>query len=75
VVAGLIDRGGMAPGKKSDDGNAWVHDAGAKITAQVSTRKDLSASFPPAPSGAIPTVVFDDEHRLQHNYCPPPSAQ
>jgi glyoxylase-like metal-dependent hydrolase (beta-lactamase superfamily II) len=58
------------------DGNAWVHDAGAKITAHVNTRKHLSTStrvegwswtFPSAPSGAIPSVVFDDEHRLQHN--------
>ena len=58
------------------DGNAWVHAAGAKITAHVNTKKHLSTStrvegwewtFPPAPSGALPTVVFDDEHRLQHN--------
>ena len=58
------------------DGNAWVHDAGAKITAHLNTKKHLSTStrvegwewtFPPAPSGAIPSVVFDDEHRLQHN--------
>lgn len=58
------------------DGNAWVHDAGAKITAHVNTRKHLSTStrvegwnwtFPPAPSGAIPSVVFGEEHHLQHN--------
>jgi glyoxylase-like metal-dependent hydrolase (beta-lactamase superfamily II) len=58
------------------DGNAWVHDAGAKITAHINTKKHLSTStrvegwnwtFPPAPSGAIPSVVFEDEHRLQHN--------
>ena len=58
------------------DGNAWVHDAGAKITAHINTKKHLSTStrvegwnwtFPPAPSGAIPGAVFDDEHRLQHN--------
>ena len=58
------------------DGNAWVHDAGAKITAHANTKKHLSTStrvegwnwtFPPAPSGAIPSVVFDDEHRLRHN--------
>jgi glyoxylase-like metal-dependent hydrolase (beta-lactamase superfamily II) len=58
------------------DGNAWVHAAGAKITAHVNTKKHLSTStrvegwdwtFPPAPSGAIPTDVFDDEHGLQHN--------
>jgi len=59
------------------DGNAWVHDAGAKITAHVNTKRHLSTAtrvegwnwtFPPAPSGAIPAVVFDDEHRLQHNH-------
>lgn len=58
------------------DGNAWVHDAGAKITAHVNTKRHLSTStrvegwnwtFPPAPSRAIPSVVFDDEHRLHHN--------
>ena len=58
------------------DGNAWVHAAGAKITAHVNTKKHLSTStrvegwdwtFPPAPAGAIPAVAFDDEHRLQHN--------
>ena len=58
------------------DGNAWVHDAGAKITAHTNTKKHLSTStrvegwqwtFPPAPSGAIPSMVFDDEHRLHHN--------
>jgi glyoxylase-like metal-dependent hydrolase (beta-lactamase superfamily II) len=58
------------------DGNAWVHAAGAKITAHVNTKKHLSTStrvegwdwtFPPAPLGALPTVVFGDEYRLQHN--------
>jgi len=58
------------------DGNAWVHAAGAKITAHVNTKKHLSTStrvegwdwtFPPAPSGALPAVVFDDEYRLQHD--------
>jgi glyoxylase-like metal-dependent hydrolase (beta-lactamase superfamily II) len=58
------------------DGNAWVHDAGAAITAQTNTKKHLSTStrvegwqgtFPPAPTGALPTTTFDDEHRLHHN--------
>ncbi|HEX8797779.1 MAG TPA: MBL fold metallo-hydrolase [Terriglobales bacterium] len=58
------------------DGNAWVHAAGAKITAHVNTKKHLSTStrvegwnwtFPPAPAGAIPSNVFNDEHRLHHN--------
>ena len=58
------------------DGNAWLNEAGAKITAHVNTKTHLSTStrvegwewtFPPAPSGAIPGVVFDNEHHLQHN--------
>lgn len=58
------------------DGNAWVHSAGAAITAHENTKKHLSVStrvegwqytFPPAPSGAIPTTTFGDEHRLHHN--------
>ena len=58
------------------DGNAWVHDAGAAITAHTNTKKHLSTStrvegwqwtFPPAPAGALPTTTFDDEHRLRHN--------
>jgi glyoxylase-like metal-dependent hydrolase (beta-lactamase superfamily II) len=59
------------------DGNAWVHDEGAEITGHQNTKKHLSTStrvegwewtFPPSPSGAIPSVVFDDEHRVQHNH-------
>lgn len=58
------------------DGNAWVHSAGASITAHVNTKKHLSTStrvegwqytFPPAPAGAIPKTVFDDSYRLHHN--------
>src|SRR5258706_14042822 len=58
------------------DGNAWVHSAGATITAHENTRKRLSTStrvegwsytFPPAAAGAIPTTVFDDEHHVHHN--------
>jgi glyoxylase-like metal-dependent hydrolase (beta-lactamase superfamily II) len=57
------------------DGNAWVHDSGARITAHLNTKRHLSTStrvqgwewtFPPAPSGAVPSVVFDDEHHLRH---------
>ena len=49
------------------DGNAWVHAAGAKITAHVNTKKHLATStrvegwnwtFPPAPVGAVPSTVF-----------------
>ena len=58
------------------DGNAWVHEAGATITAHLNTKKHLSSStrvegwnwtFAAAPAGAVPTVVFDDEHALRHN--------
>src|SRR5258706_5056626 len=58
------------------DGNAWVHSAGATITAHENTKKRLSTStrvegwsytFPPAPADAIPTTVFDDEHHVHHN--------
>jgi glyoxylase-like metal-dependent hydrolase (beta-lactamase superfamily II) len=58
------------------DGNAWVHSAGAAITAHVNTRKHLSTStrvegwqytFPPVPAGAIPKTVFDDAYRVHHN--------
>ena len=58
------------------DGNAWVHDSGAAITAHTNTKKHLSTStrvegwqwtFPPAPAGALPVTTFDDEHRLRHN--------
>jgi glyoxylase-like metal-dependent hydrolase (beta-lactamase superfamily II) len=58
------------------DGNDWVHSAGAKITAQQNTKKHLSTStrvegwdytFPPSPAGALPTTIFDDEHRVHHN--------
>jgi glyoxylase-like metal-dependent hydrolase (beta-lactamase superfamily II) len=58
------------------NGNDWVHTAGAAITAHVNTKKHLSTStrvegwqwtFPPAPAGALPATVFDDEHRMHHN--------
>jgi glyoxylase-like metal-dependent hydrolase (beta-lactamase superfamily II) len=58
------------------DGNAWVHSAGAAITAHVNTKKHLSTStrvegwqhtFPPAPAGAIPKTVFDDAYAVHHN--------
>src|SRR6266568_5382599 len=55
------------------DGNAWVHAAGATITAHENTRKHLSTAtrvegwsytFPPAPAVAIPAQIFDIERRL-----------
>lgn len=58
------------------DGNGWLHSAGAAILAHTNTRKHLSTTtrvegwnftFPPAPAGAIPSEVFDDERRLKLN--------
>ena len=58
------------------DGNAWVHSAGATITAHENTKKHLSTStrveawqytFPPSPAGALPTTIFNEEHHLHHN--------
>lgn len=58
------------------DGNEWLHSAGAAILAHTNTRKHLSTStrvegwnftFPPAPAGAIPSEVFDDERTLELN--------
>jgi glyoxylase-like metal-dependent hydrolase (beta-lactamase superfamily II) len=58
------------------DGNEWLHSAGAAILAHTNTRKHLSTTtrvegwnftFPPAPAGAIPTEVFDDERTLKLN--------
>ena len=49
------------------DGNQWLHEAGAGIIAHEITRKRLSIrhrvqgwhfTFPPAPKGALPEVVF-----------------
>jgi glyoxylase-like metal-dependent hydrolase (beta-lactamase superfamily II) len=58
------------------DGNEWLHSAGAAILAQENTRRYLSTTtrvegwnftFPPAPAGAIPTGVFDDERTVHLN--------
>ena len=58
-------------------GNEWVHQAGANILAHENTRKHLSQAtrvegnwqytFPPAPAGAMPSTVFQDEHTLHAN--------
>ena len=57
-------------------GNEWVHQAGASILAHENTRKHLSVdtrvegwvyTFPAAPAGAIPTIVFEDEHTVHAN--------
>jgi glyoxylase-like metal-dependent hydrolase (beta-lactamase superfamily II) len=58
------------------DGNAWLHAAGAAITAHDNTKKHLSTStrvegwsytFPPALAEALPAITFRDEQRLRHN--------
>ena len=58
------------------DGNEWLHSAGAAILAHTNTRKHLSTTtrvegwnftFTPAPPGAIPAEVFDDERALKLN--------
>ena len=58
------------------DGNAWVHAAGAAITAHTNTKVHLSTAtrvegwhwtFPPAPAGALPATIFEDECKIHHN--------
>lgn len=58
------------------DGNEWMHAAGATIIAQENTKKRLStpqviaafhASFPAAPEGAIPSVVFSSSDSMHTN--------
>jgi glyoxylase-like metal-dependent hydrolase (beta-lactamase superfamily II) len=58
------------------DGNAWLHDAGATIIAQEKTREHLSVmtrvdgwdyNFQSVPYGALPTIVFEEDHRMQLN--------
>ena len=58
------------------DGNEWLHSAGATILAHTNTRKHLSTTtrvegwnftFTPAPPGALPAEVFDDERTLKVN--------
>jgi glyoxylase-like metal-dependent hydrolase (beta-lactamase superfamily II) len=58
------------------DGNAWLHSAGAYITAHENTRKRLSVAtrvegwqwtFPAAPAGALPEDVFSAEHEVRWN--------
>src|SRR5215470_123808 len=58
------------------DGNEWLHSAGAEITAHENTRRHLSEStrvedwnftFPPAPSGALPTKVLTNDETLHLN--------
>jgi len=58
------------------DGNEWLHSVGAEITAHANTRKHLSETtrvegwhftFPPSPSGALPTKTFEKSQRLKVN--------
>jgi len=58
------------------DGNEWLHSVGAEITAHENTKKHLSSTtrvedwnftFPPVPSGALPTKEFESEQRLHVN--------
>jgi glyoxylase-like metal-dependent hydrolase (beta-lactamase superfamily II) len=58
------------------DGNDWVHASGAAITAHTNTKRHLATStrvegwewtFPPAPAGALPATVFEDEYKIHHN--------
>jgi glyoxylase-like metal-dependent hydrolase (beta-lactamase superfamily II) len=57
-------------------GNPWVHQDGATIIAQEKTKKNLSKTirvkdwdytFKPLPSGALPTILFKNEHHLKFN--------
>lgn len=59
------------------DGNEWMHADGATILAHENTRKHLATTtrvegwnftFPPSPTGAIPTEVFAEEKTLQINH-------
>lgn len=58
-------------------GNEWLHQAGATILAQENTRKQLRKdtrvelvwkyTFPAAPTGAIPSTVFQEDHTVHAN--------
>ena len=55
------------------DGNEWMHSAGATIWAHENTRYRMTstqhiaafdATIPPAPTGALPTILFDTYRKL-----------
>lgn len=57
-------------------GNEWIHETGAAIIAQAKTRthlakttrvEDWDYTFPASPGGALPNIVFDQEHTLRMN--------
>ncbi len=45
-------------------GGKLLIDSGFTVSTRV---EGWSYTFPPAPAGAIPTTVFDDEHHVHHN--------
>src|SRR5271170_1864623 len=56
------------------DGNDWLHTAGASIWAHENTRYRMSttqhiaafnATFPPAPIGALPTMLFNSYRSIE----------
>ncbi|MEO8662603.1 MAG: MBL fold metallo-hydrolase, partial [Bryobacteraceae bacterium] len=58
------------------DGNAWLHSAGAVITAHENVRKRLlvdtrvegwSWTFPAAAAGALPATVFAADYEMRRN--------
>jgi len=59
------------------DGNEWLHQQGASIMAHENTRKHLSSAqrvdddwnftFPPSPTGALPTEIVDADRSFRHN--------
>jgi glyoxylase-like metal-dependent hydrolase (beta-lactamase superfamily II) len=59
------------------DGNAWLQNVGALITAHANTRKHLSTStrvegwnwtFPAAPLEALPVTTFDESCMILHDH-------
>ena len=58
------------------DGNAWLHASGASIVAHESTKRHMETAtrveawdytFPIAPPGALPGVVFSGSYRMHLN--------
>ena len=58
------------------DGNAWLHASGASIVAHENTKKYLATAtrveawdytFPIAPAGALPEIVFPVSYRMHLN--------
>ena len=59
------------------DGNEWLHQQGASIMAHENTRKHLSSAqrvdddwnftFPPSPTGALPTEIVNADRSFRHN--------